>query len=93
MPAILAHAHRGCSEPRSCGCILHASYQEEREDRGHAGYPVSCTSRLLRAVILCLHPSASVGVCSATKGGMTSGLPNVAFLVRALGTLWDEPFF
>jgi hypothetical protein len=34
-----------------------ASYEEEHEDRGHAGHPASCTSWLLRAAFLCLHPS------------------------------------
>jgi len=36
-----------------------APYEEEDEGRGHAGDPRTCPSRLLRATILCLHPSPS----------------------------------
>jgi hypothetical protein len=60
-----------------------ASYEEEQEGRGHASYPGSCTSWLLRADFLYLHPSGgrpgaywAPGGGSAAAGGRPGDIRN-----------------
>src|SRR5882762_5338898 len=52
-----------------------ASYEEEHEGRGHAGHPASCTSWLLRAAVLCLHPSRRSCACTLQVCPHSSDLP------------------
>ena len=53
-------------------------YKEKGKSRGHAGHPGRCPSRLLRAVIVYLHPSGSGEICegSLVERYTSCGNPN-----------------